>query len=85
MKRYYIYILESAVSKEYYVGTTSNLERRIRQHNSGRVRSTRPMRPWHLKYQESYPNISSARTREMQIKSWKKRSAIEKLIRGAFV
>ena len=66
---------------KYYVGCTSNLAQRIEFHNNGFVRSTKAHRPWQLIYQEKFDDLKSARERESQIKSWKKRSAIESLIK----
>lgn len=42
-------------------------------------------KPWELVYKEEFDNLKGARKREQQIKSWKKRIAIEKLIEGAIV
>lgn len=36
--------------------------------------------PWELAYREEYRNLSEAKQRELQIKSWKKRVAIDKLV-----
>lgn len=50
-------------------------------HNSGLVISTKNDIPWDMIYIEEFENRSSAFKREMQIKSWKKRKAIENLIK----
>ena len=39
MKEYYIYILECA-DKTYYTGFTSNLEKRIQEHESGKYKDS---------------------------------------------
>lgn len=79
------YILQSSYGK-YYIGCTNNLTRRIKEHNKGLSRYTRNKGIWMLKYSEQFDKLSIARKREKQIKSWKKRIAIEKLIKqGAFV
>jgi len=36
-----VYAIQSEVSKRVYVGQTDNLETRLREHNNGRVKSTR--------------------------------------------
>ncbi|OGG46974.1 hypothetical protein A2671_00315, partial [Candidatus Kaiserbacteria bacterium RIFCSPHIGHO2_01_FULL_49_13] len=74
---YYLYILQSSIGS-YYVGTTDSIEKRINQHNNGRVKSTKPHRPWKLIYKESYSTLSKARIRELKIKGWKSRKAIER-------
>jgi len=78
---YYVYVLESTTTHSYYIGCTDNLPRRFKEHssNSGH-RYTRNKGPWLLKYSEEYLSLSEARDRERQIKAWKKRAAIEKLI-----
>ena len=56
------------------------MARRLNQHNLGLVKSTKRYAPWELVFSESHENLKSARKRELQIKSWKSRNAIEKLI-----
>ena len=77
--KFCVYILKSAMNGSYYIGSTENVEIRLKLHNSGMVTSTKRYLPWHLVYKAEYSDLSSARKRELQIKSWKKRSAIEKL------
>ena len=82
---YYVYIIESISNKKYYTGCTNNLKRRLKEHDNGLSRYTKTGRPWILKYKECFNILSEARKRESQIKAWKKRSAIEKLISAAIV
>lgn len=42
-------------------------------------------KPWRMIYSEKFDTLSEARNRELQIKNWKSRSAIERLIHGPFV
>ena len=77
---FYLYILKSIEKSTYYIGSCQNLSKRLTQHNKGKVRSTKRFRPWQLVYYKTYNNLSEARKRETQIKSWKKRSAIERLV-----
>ncbi|MDP2946023.1 MAG: GIY-YIG nuclease family protein [bacterium] len=79
---YSIYILKSEINASYYVGSCKNVEKRIGLHNSGLVKSTKRYKPWRLAYREEYDSLSRARKRELQIKSWKKRVAIENLIKS---
>jgi putative endonuclease len=78
---YYVYILESLEDKTYYVGSTQNLESRLKRHNEGRVAYTKPRRPWKLVYSEEHPDRSSAVEREYKIKEHKSRRFIETLIK----
>ncbi|PIS15675.1 GIY-YIG nuclease superfamily protein [Candidatus Roizmanbacteria bacterium CG09_land_8_20_14_0_10_41_9] len=79
---YYVYILESLRNGKYYVGCTDNIQRRLKEHNSGKNKYTKTGLPWELIYKECYNNLSIARKRERQIKGWKKRKAIEALLLG---
>ncbi len=78
---FYIYILKSSSNNSYYVGNCNNVDKRFNLHNKGLVRSTKRYTPWKLVYKEEYKTLSEANRREMQIKSWKKRGAIEGLLK----
>jgi len=76
---YYTYILKSHQNNKYYIGSTSNLDRRLDEHNSGSVKSTKLYAPWDIYYFEKFDTQRHAILREIQIKAWKSRSMIEKL------
>ncbi|MCX6757823.1 MAG: GIY-YIG nuclease family protein [Candidatus Nomurabacteria bacterium] len=78
---FYIYILNSIKNGRYYVGSCEDINIRLTRHNKGLVKSTKFYIPWKIVYTEEYKTLSEARKREYQIKSWKKRSEIEKLIK----
>jgi putative endonuclease len=81
-KRYHLYILQSEKDGTYYVGSTSNLEDRISRHNGGRSKFTKNRIPWKLVYTEEFSSKIAANHRELEIKKWKSRKMIEKLIVG---
>ncbi|MEA2088930.1 MAG: GIY-YIG nuclease family protein [Patescibacteria group bacterium] len=67
---YNIYILVSENRKNWsYVGQTDNLKRRIREHNLGKVKSTKGMRPLKVIYTEEYKYRYSSLERENYLKS----------------
>ena len=66
---YFIYVLKSESSNTSYVGHTSNLEKRVVEHNNGKSLSTRGKRPWRLVYKEEYNTRSKAASREKYFKS----------------
>ncbi len=68
---FYVYVLRSDASGRHYIGSTKDVSRRVAQHNTGMMRSTRGQRPWHLVYTEAFESLAEARGREMQLKSWK--------------
>jgi putative endonuclease len=65
---YQVYILKSKKNNTLYVGYTNNLERRLQEHNIGRVAYTRNLRPWNLVYYESFVSLEDAKRREKGLK-----------------
>jgi putative endonuclease len=71
---FYIYILQSDKDSYFYTGSTNNLRRRIEEHNSGKVLSTKKRLPLRLIYYEACVDESDARRREKYLKTaWGKR------------
>lgn len=79
----WMYVLQNPYTKRYYIGSTVDLERRLRQHKSGNTRTTRVFGTTELVYCEKFMDIEDARERERQIKSYKSKKYIENLISGA--
>ncbi|MEI6019852.1 MAG: GIY-YIG nuclease family protein [Bacteroidota bacterium] len=78
---FYIYILYSVSVNKYYVGSTGeSLEERLRRHNSNHKGFTGGIGDWELKYTEVFIIKSEAIKREKEIKNWKSKEMIEKLI-----
>ena len=65
---YYLYVLINISSKRHYIGTTENVAVRLRKHNVGAVRSTKPYRPWKVVHIEEFRDKTSARKRELFLK-----------------
>ena len=76
----YCYILYSQKLDKYYVGSTTDMGRRLHEHNRGKEKFTRNGMPWLLCYTETLPDLASARKRELEIKKKKSRKYIEALI-----
>lgn len=76
---YFTYILK-LVDGSYYIGSTACIENRLKEHNNKKVRSTKNNLPLELIYSEEHNTRSEAQSREYQIKKWKSRKAIERLI-----
>jgi len=66
---YFVYILKSLKDGGFYIGHTKNVSERLRQHNLGKVRSTRGRRPLKLIYVEEFTTRSEAFKRESFLKS----------------
>lgn len=77
---YFVYILLSVKDGKYYIGSTKNVEKRLREHNSGSVLSTKSRRPFQIVYTEEYPNKRDAHRREQKIKSYKGGRAFKSLL-----
>ena len=78
---YYFYILYSPQSDRYYVGHTSDLEGRIKKHNTNHKGFTGHYHDWQLVYSEQFASKALAYAREREVKSWKSRIKIERLIK----
>lgn len=65
----YVYILKSLKYRKLYVGSTTDLTRRLVEHNSGLSNYTKLYMPWTLIYKEEFINVSDARKREKYFKS----------------
>jgi len=74
-KMYYIYILQSLKDGSLYIGYTSDLKRRFKEHNDGRSAATKPFRPYKIIFYEAFVNRIDAKNREQYLKSgWGLRS-----------
>ena len=83
MKDYFVYIVKCS-DASYYTGVTSNIERRISEHNSGIITGYSSKRlPVNLVYSQRFPDINDAIRVEKQIKGWS-RAKKEALIQGNF-
>jgi len=76
---YNVYILKLK-DGSYYIGSTGDLKQRLEYHRSQKVKSTKNKLPFDVVCIENYNDRSSAQTREYQIKKWKSRKAIERLV-----
>lgn len=76
---FYVYLLQS--KSRIYVGITTDLKRRIREHNSGQNVSTKAYLPWTLIFYEAYINRQDAHRRERYLKTTQGRQAIRRMLR----
>ncbi|PIT91184.1 excinuclease ABC subunit C [Candidatus Kaiserbacteria bacterium CG10_big_fil_rev_8_21_14_0_10_49_17] len=65
---HYVYVLKSHKDEELYIGCTSNLKRRVEEHNAGKSFSTKLRRPFELVYYEAYKSSIDAYARESALK-----------------
>ncbi|KKU88265.1 MAG: Excinuclease ABC C subunit domain protein [Candidatus Gottesmanbacteria bacterium GW2011_GWA2_47_9] len=75
-----LYVLSNETTGRYYIGSTNNLERRLKEHQSGKTRTTKVLMTYKLVYKEEFDTIQAARLREKKIKSYKSKKYIDWLI-----
>jgi len=66
---YYVYVLICKKDGWFYTGYTSDLKKRVNEHNSGKVKSTKNRVPFKLIYFEGCINQKDALHREKYLKT----------------
>ena len=66
---FYTYVLFSQKANKHYYGSAQDLQKRLNEHNRGKVKFTKPFVPWSIVYFEEYETRSDAFKREMFFKS----------------
>jgi len=74
---YFVYILKTKKDNKRYIGFTNNLDRRINEHNSGLVKSTKNRKPLILIYTEEFERKTEAMAREKFFKTGKGRELLD--------
>jgi len=70
---YYVYVLQSEIDQSLYIGFTTDLRRRFREHNEGKSKFTKPKSgSWNLIYYESFKDKNLAQEREKSLKYYGK-------------
>ena len=71
---YYVYVLQSEKDNMFYTGYSNDLQERIKDHQTGKVPSTKNRLPINLIYWEGCLHQQDATKREIYLKSaWGKR------------
>jgi len=65
---FYVYILKSKIDHKNYIGSTHDLKKRFKDHNLGKVYSTKTRKPFEIIYYEAYKSEKDARMREHNLK-----------------
>ena len=82
---WYVYVLKSLKTGKIYTGFSENLKRRIREHNNGKVDSTKSLRPLKLIYYESFAAESDARKEEIFLKTGYGREILKLKIKNSLL
>jgi putative endonuclease len=81
---FYVYILQSDMNGNLYIGETTDLKKRIEEHNAGQNSSTKRYLPWSVIFYEAHNNHGDAKRREKYLKTTQGRRAIKKMLRSHF-
>jgi len=78
---FYVYVIKSETSDKTYIGQTSDLEKRLKQHNDPGNNFSKYTKqnkgPWKLVYKEEVATRSEALRREKFLKSGKGRELLQ--------
>lgn len=66
---FYTYVLRSKKDGKWYTGSTNDLRKRFKEHNSNKVSSTNSRGPFELIYYEACRNQQDAFVREKYLKT----------------
>lgn len=80
MKQAGVYILESIRNNRFYIGSTINIQKRVEDHNLGRVKATQHIQPLSLKIFIPCETLTAARIAEYRLKQYKRKDILERVI-----
>ena len=84
MIMFYNYVLQSEKDKSLYTGYTIDLRKRLKEHNQGLNKSTKPHRPWKLIYYEAGLNEEDTKRREHYLKTSQGQRLLKRRLREFF-
>ena len=80
----FVYILQNNLGR-FYVGSTDNLERRLKHHDGGHTPSTKRLGLMRLVLFQEYQTLSEARLVESKLKKLKRKDYIAKMVQDGFI
>jgi len=83
-KFFYTYVLLSKKDGDLYTGSTNNLRKRFKEHQDGKVFSTKNRRPLMLIYYEAGLNEEDARKREKALKTFRGKMTLRRRLKSFF-
>jgi len=81
---FYNYVSQSIKNGSLYTGYTVNLRKRLKEHNQGLNKSTRPYIPWKLIYYEACLNEEDAKRREHYLKTTQGQRLLKRRLKEYF-
>ncbi len=82
---HYVYVLQSKIDKNFYIGVTSDLRNRFQRHNLGKIKSTKNRKPFVLVYYEAYRNKQDATKREYHLKTGQQRELLKERLKNSLI
>ncbi|HRY62793.1 MAG TPA: GIY-YIG nuclease family protein [Candidatus Paceibacterota bacterium] len=81
---FYIYLLQSRIDEHLYIGYTTDLKKRVDEHNRGLNLSTKRYGKWNLIYYEACLNERDAKRREKYLKTTQGRRMLKRRLKDYF-
>jgi len=81
----YIYILESLRDGRFYVGSTTDLDRRVAHHKGGHTYSTKRFGALKLVFSQKFDSLKEVRYLESKLKKMKRKDYLKKIIEDGFI
>ena len=79
---FYVYVLVNESKTKTHVGSAENLNKRLEGHNAGKVKSSKPYRPYKILHLEEFGSLSEARRRESYYKNTSGRRKLSAILQG---
>ncbi len=80
----YVYILKNEKEK-YYIGSTTDIKRRMKQHEEGHTPSTHRMGKLELVLLQKFKTLRDARYIELRLKKLKRHDYIDKIVKDGTI
>lgn len=80
----FTYLIQSFIDNSYYTGISENPTKRLKEHNSGKLKITSNKKPFKLVYYKEHQNYKEARKHEKWLKK-KNRKYKDNLAKHAVV
>jgi len=77
---YFVYVLKSQKDRKHYIGSTSNMEKRLFAHNEGLSTSTKHRRPFKVIFVKEFKSKADATKFERLLKKQKGGVVFDRLI-----
>jgi len=84
MKFYYVYVLYNKAKNFIYIGYSEDLRQRVKEHNSGKSKSTKYYIPLEVIHYEAYRSKKDAKRREEYLKTNRGRTTLMTMLKEYF-